>query len=356
MTLADDLKEQCKPMTVDERVRADRALAASNGRLRTLKEKYDHLEEQFLALKKQSEFVESIQCDVVDETIQRVKPSGTSSAVLLLSDWHVEESIDPKTVNGLNEFNMHIAEKRICRTFEKALMLIEHVRSAAGKSAEFAKIDELVVWLGGDLITGYIHPDLETSNNASPTEAVKFLIQLIVPRLRDLRLQTKIKNMKIVTSDGNHGRTTVKKRIATASANSYEWLMYHVCAMMMDRKSDAGIQWKIEKSYHNWLTIQGHECRFHHGDHMKYQGGVGGITIPVLKAMKAWNATRNAAFDFFGHFHQHIVNNRFVANSSLIGFGPYSIAIKAEYEVPSQTLVILNRKHGNILTQRVLCD
>src|SRR5690606_29900498 len=58
---------------------------------------------------------------------KRLKASD-GTAIIVLSDWHVEETVEPETVNGVNAFNLEIAEKRIAQTFEKALLLLEDAR------------------------------------------------------------------------------------------------------------------------------------------------------------------------------------------------------------------------------------
>jgi hypothetical protein len=154
------------------------------------------------------------------------------------------------------------------------------------------------------------------------------------------------------TCVGNHGRTGKKKRCATGYANSYEWLMYK----MLDKYVvEPGVRWKVENGYHNWLSIYNYDVRFHHGDNIQYQGGVGGITIPVNKAISQWNKIRTAHYDYFGHYHQFFNTNRWCCNSSVIGLGAYALSIKAEYEEPSQTLSLISRTRGKTFTEKVHC-
>ena len=79
---------------------------------------------------------------------------------------------------------------------------------------------------------------------------------------------------------------------------------------------------------------------------MKYGGGVGGIYIPVNKAINDWNKTvRDVDLDVFGHFHQYIDAGNFVCNGSLIGYNAYAVAIKASFEPPQQAFFLVNRKY-----------
>jgi hypothetical protein len=50
--------------------------------------------------------------------------------------------------------------------------------------------------------------------------------------------------------------------------------------------------------------------RFHHGDYIKFNGGVGGISIPVENKSIELEWCSRAALDVFGHFHQIVMWRR----------------------------------------------
>src|SRR5579859_976198 len=82
-------------------------------------------------------------------SIQPRESSGTSEAVpvLLASDWHTEERVTPAQSNGLNEFDLEIAERRIRNFFQSGLKLIqEHLNPGVA-------IHHVVLALLGDFIT-----------------------------------------------------------------------------------------------------------------------------------------------------------------------------------------------------------
>jgi hypothetical protein len=291
--------------------------------------------------------VEQIAPAGVEHELKPIKAGGNPTAILELSDWHFGETVDPNTVNGMNEFTPVIAEKRAKNLFERAAMMLDF-------TSRFAKTETLVVALLGDFITGYIHEELQEGNSLAPVEEVLAVQDVMKSGLEFLKRQTKIKRIIIPTAIGNHGRTTHKMRIATAAKNSFEWLMY--CTMARHFQIP-GVEWKVEQGYHNWLDIYGKQARFHHGDAISYWGGVGGITIAVNKAISQWDKTRTARWDFFGHFHQMAVHRKWLCNSSLIGYGPYALKIKGEFEEPSQSLVVISGKNGRrILCEPVFCD
>lgn len=271
--------------------------------------------------------------------------TGKSEAVAfaIASDWHVEETVEKKSVSGLNEFNLDIADDRITKFFQRTQRMTEIQRHGA-------KIDNLVLVLGGDLMTGYIHEELQETNALSPTETVLWLIDRITSGVKFLAPH--FERITIPCVYGNHGRTTKKPRHGTGAANSYEWMMYHILAKALSGVAD----FQISDGYHTYLDVAGQTVRIHHGDGLKYQGGIGGLTIPVEKAIASWNKGITADLDVFGHWHQSQQNPKWICNGSLIGHNAYSIAIKAPFEPPSQTYFLLDKRHGRTVTAPIFLD
>lgn len=132
--------------------------------------------------------------------------------------------------------------------------------------------------------------------------------------------------------------------------------MYHNIADVYGARGEKRITFKVETGYHNWLDVQGKLVRFHHGDWLKYNGGVGGITIPVNKSLNEWNKAKRADYDIFGHWHQHQKHYRWCACNCLIGYNPYALSIKADWSEPSQTLLVFDRDRPvPVLVQEIYC-
>ncbi len=278
------------------------------------------------------------------------KPSGAATAVVCLTDWHGEERIDPATINGLNEYSLEIAEQRIARIGDNFLRLLDAQR-------KLSNIRDLVVWIGGDMITGNIHEELAENSPLSPLKACRWAQRQLIGLLDHWRESADMDSVTVVTSYGNHGRTTPKPRIATAAHHSFEFNMYEHMADIYEARGVNDIAFKISTGYHNWLDIQGKQVRFHHGDWLKYNGGVGGIGIPVNKSLNEWNKAQRADYDFFGHWHQHLKFPRWCACNCLIGYGPYALSIKAEYSEPSQTFAVFDRDRPvPVLVQEIYCQ
>ena len=283
----------------------------------------------------------------VPKAKSRRPKKGKATALFCLCDWHSEETVDPDTVKGMNAYDLDICKKRLEKLWDKCGFLVEDARS-------ISDVRDAVVWLGGDHITGYIHDELVEGNSLSPTEASLFFQAQAETGISRILSIDGIDRVTVLTSNGNHGRTTSRPRISTGWKNSYEWMAYNNIERVF--RDDPRVQFQIARGYHNWLDIQGHACRFHHGDHMKYGGGVGGLTIPVNKKISQWDKATPARYDFFGHFHQFIWNWKWVSCGCLIGYNAYALSIGADPQPPTQTFCVIDKDRGLVKAMPIFVE
>lgn len=261
-----------------------------------------------------------------------------AAAVAVLSDWHVEERVDPAKVMGLNEYNPTIAEHRAQRCFAAIEWLIREQQS-------LFTIRTLVLAILGDIITGYIHEELVESNHMSPTRAVVFAKRLLADGIRMLLKAAPELKIHFVCKGGNHGRTTPKLRIATAMDNSYEWLLYHMLAE--DFADEERVTFQIDEGHHSVTPIYGLRVHTHHGDSVRSQGGIGGITVPLNRAAIQWREKYHADLSLVGHFHQLHFGQKLIVNGSLVGYGAYSDFLpSAQPEPAQQAFFLVDSKRG----------
>lgn len=281
--------------------------------------------------------------DLTDRTPQifDIKPSAASGhsesvAVLVASDWHSEEEVLPGQVGGLNKHNLEIGDKRAKAFWQGAHRLYDIFRKDTA-------IKTIVVGLLGDFITGSIHDDLVEGNLLAPGDAIYRVQNMILSGLKFL-LDNTDANIVAVCHGGNHGRTTKEQRIASETGNSFEQYMFYNCRDLM--ANEPRIKFQIAEGYHSYVRLFDgkYTIRMHHGHGMNYGGGVGGLTIPVNKAISQWNKGQRADLDVFGHFHTSLNYNNFVSNGSLIGYSAYALRIKADFEKPSQSFFLINKR------------
>lgn len=288
----------------------------------------------------------------VDSTY-RIEPrsgSGTSEAtpIIVASDWHCEETVTPAQVSGLNEVTLEIIDRRITRFFQASLNLIQNHLNPG------VTIHTVILALLGDFVTNDIH-DAESaeSNSLLPVDAIIWVQNRLIAGI-NFYLANSPYDFVIPCKVGNHSRTTKKTRFGSEAGHSLESLMYvHLAAYY---RAEPRVRFVIDNGYHTYIDVYDQVVRFHHGHALKYQGGIGGLFIPAYKAISQWQKGRHADLDIFGHFHQSKDGGNFICNGSLIGYNAFALSIKADYEPPRQTLLLVDKKRGRTCVWPILLE
>lgn len=309
---------------------------------------YQELQKKYDAISAATDLVESAGPPKIFaiEPKSKSKSKTEAAVVLVASDWHVEEVVDPQTVNYLNEYDVSISEARAKEFFTSALRLIEHTQNEVA-------VNTVILALLGDFITNDIHEELPEVNELLPMEAIMAAQSYIASGIAFLLERTKCK-IVVPCHSGNHGRTTKRIHVSTEHGHSLEYFMYRNLERQFS--SEKRVQFQIARSYHSYCEVFDTTVRFHHGNGVTYYGGVGGIYIPVNKAIAQWNKAHHADLDIFGHFHQLRDGHNFLSNGSLIGYNAYGVRIKAEYEPPRQAFTVIDNKHGRTITRPIFVE
>ena len=131
-----------------------------------------------------------------------------ATAVALLSDVHFEERVERSDVIP-NEYSPAIADRRLARFFAGTAWLTQH--------APAFDIGELVLWLGGDMISGQIHDENVETSELPPAVASLQVAGRITSGIRQLLADLPGVTLTVPCSLGNHARTTKTVRAAPAS-------------------------------------------------------------------------------------------------------------------------------------------
>jgi hypothetical protein len=279
---------------------------------------------------------------IIVPTKYEVHPAdpGEAVAVAVASDWHIDEVVDGSAINYVNEFNLDIARKRVKKFFEFTLRLLNMCRTES-------KINTMVVAALGDFMSGWIHEELIASNSMTPPESIMEMFEMWCGGLTFLLEEGELEELVFVGVTGNHSRITKRIHAKANPKKSYEWPLYEFLARWFSNtKYRDRIRFKLPTGYMNYLDIVGKKVRFHHGDGINYHGGVGGIHIPLRKAIAQWNKGNPVDLDVLGHWHTRETSRNYVINGSLIGFNEYAEKIKADFEPPTQSFFILHPKYG----------
>lgn len=327
-------------------LQADRAKSQKQEELATLRIKYKEALKTIDRLEHENAVIDTLAKHVEPFDIEPEEPAGTGEAVaaLIASDWHMEEKVGLE-VGFLNRFDVDVAVERAKKFFTSGVRLIQLLQ-------QDVKITTLVLGLLGDFITNDIHGSENVEKNAlTPTDAILLAQNTIISGIDYILEHTSLR-LKIICASGNHARTTQTTRFASENGHSLEYLMY--LHLADHYRNEERVEFTVSEGMHTYLKVYDTTIRFHHGHAVKYQGGVGGIYIPVNKAIAQWNKGRHADLDVFGHFHQLRDGGNFICNGSLIGYNAFALSIKADYEEPKQVLFLMDKKRGRTCTWPIL--
>lgn len=276
---------------------------------------------------------------------------GHRYAVALFSDAHIEEVVKPESVNFLNEYNIEIAEQRIETYF----------RNLAACLAQ-DDVNELIFASLGDTISGYIHSELEQTNQLSPLEATLKAQSLIYSGLKYLCENPslkKLKKIRFIGIVGNHSRTTKKIQHSNGYKMSYEWMMYQNIKKQCEI-TNLPVEFYIPESE---LAIV-HTCDnktfiFAHGFQIK-SGGTGtvcGIYPALNRLVLKYSKVFHQDMLFIGHFHSSVNTPNAVVNGSIISYNSFALTNGFEYERPQQQYICYDTAMGGpLLSRQIYCS
>ncbi len=331
-----------------EQVALDREQNKLRAELKIVKAKYQESLKTVEQQESELRVVAGLKDGLATHVIEPVHPAGTgeATAVIVASDWHIEENVGAE-VGGLNVFNLHVAEARIAKFFSNSLRLVQLL----GRDT---KIETVVLALLGDFISGEIHgADSAEMNEAQPNHALVIAQNHIISGIEFL-LANSTYSYVIPCHSGNHARTTLKIRYGAENGHSLEYLLYlHLAAYF---RNEPRVKFIIPEGPHSYVQVYNTVLRFQHGHLVKFGGGVGGIYIPLAKAVHSWNRARHADLDILGHFHQQVDGGHFLVNGSLIGYNSFALAMRCNFERPKQLMFLLDKKRGRTFTCPVVLD
>lgn len=344
----EELKHIFSERSVLEEIAEDRNDRKTKAQESDLKKKYKALQEQVERLEVENAAILELEKDHRTHIIVPTLGLGDSeaTAVAVASDWHIEEEVRQGKAIKNNRYNLNIAKKRADRFFQKIVSLTR-------KEQQDVTINNLVLALLGDFISGNIHEELLETCSCEPFEAIDEAQGMIESGINFLLEHTAL-NLIIVCHVGNHSRITKRIHHSTEIGNSIETAMYR--SLKRRFSNEPRVVFNIASEYHSFLTVYDTKIRFHHGHDLRYQGGVGGLTIPVNKAIAQWNKINPVDLDIFGHWHTYMHMKNFVANGSLIGYNAFALSIKADFDVPKQAYFLIDKRLGPSIFAPIFVD
>jgi hypothetical protein len=283
-----------------------------------------------------------------------VKPTITTDAPgvpgLMLSDLHWGERVKREQVNGVNEFNLTIARRRLKHTVTQTVKLckiLDHDMRYPG----------IVVKLGGDMVGGNIHEELAGTNEANIMPVVLDLYRELVAAIK--LLADVFGYVFLPCVSGNHDRSTKKTWYKDRNDTSYGWLLYQFLADKF--ADDKRITFYIPDSADALYRMYNTRMLLTHGDNFPASDSIIGAIGPIMRGTQKKqqrNSGVGQTFDILecGHWHQRIVLSHLMVNSTLKGYDEFAAAHNYRVEPPSQNLCTIHPDIGVNWAMPVYCD
>lgn len=277
----------------------------------------------------------------------------TGVPTLFASDWHFSEVVRAAEIGGVNEYNIAIAKERVKTMIAITIELLR-------KHLANGKYPGIVFVLGGDMLSGDIHEELQQTNEVETMPALLELVGVLswcITTLAD-----EFGHVFIPCVTGNHGRTTRKPRAKRRNHTNFDWLLYNILAGRF--AADKRVQFLIPEGPDAYYKIYNTRYLLTHGDQFRGGDGMIGALGPIArgdKKKRSRNGQTDRNFDvmILGHWHQYIHMNRFIVNGTLKGYDEYADASNFDVEPAQQALWITHPDHGitfraPVLVQRSL--
>ena len=236
----------------------------------------------------------------------RPKNFGTKTQVMVapLTDTHVGDNVKSEQVLGLNEYDIDLFSRRIWGWANQVLQLAEYRRN-------MCNIDDLVIPMLGDMISGDIHDELAFTNIENcmmqmiiGAYVISQAVQFLAPHFKTIKLKGVV---------GNHGRMT-KKVPSKDRFMDWDYMLYQWMSVFLKKHKNVEIE--IPKASVHIFEVANRNILIMHGDSVKGGGSQASIkrAIGNLRDVVQYNGivdsderyTVAEKFDdvLMGHFHR----------------------------------------------------
>jgi hypothetical protein len=270
--------------------------------------------------------------------------------VLMLSDLHLDEVVEPAQVLGMNAYNRDIARQRLeCIGNNFVTVTQDHW---AGVS-----YDGVLLLLGGDIFSGDIHEELTETNEDTLLGSVDYWIDplaAVVGYLADT-----FGKVHVPVVPGNHGRTTRKPRAKFRARSNFDWFVGAQLARVF--RNDKRVTFDLSESADCLVPAYDQKILLTHGDQASGGQGIGGIWPPLMR-LDARKRQRqeavNQGYDLMamGHWHSLVFGPSWIVNGTTKGYDEYAFTQNFGFEEPSQAAWLMTPEHGKTWTAPIFCQ
>jgi len=222
------------------------------------------------AVKKFTPSYKSVQKYKIRKPKGKVRAASAQSMVAPLSDTHIGDNVEADEMVGLNSYNIDIFNKRLYGWATQVLTLVELRRNSV-------EIDELVIPMLGDMISGDIHMELALTNNDHNMGQMIRGANLISQAL--MFLAPHFDKVRVPCVVGNHGRMTRKPPMKNKYMD-WDYMLYQWVSVFC--KNQKNIEFHIPKSFMTSVEVKNRNILLSHGDFVNGAGSGTAISKGIL--------------------------------------------------------------------------
>ena len=222
------------------------------------------------AVKKFTPSYKSVQKYKIRKPKGKVRAASAQSMIAPLSDTHIGDNVEADEMVGLNSYNIDIFNKRLYGWATQVLTLAELRRNSV-------EIDELVIPMLGDMISGDIHMELALTNNDHNMGQMIRGANLIAQAL--MFLAPHFDKVRVPCVVGNHGRMTRKPPMKNKYMD-WDYMLYQWVSVFC--KNQKNIEFHIPKSFMTSVEVKNRNILVSHGDFVNGAGSGTAISKGIL--------------------------------------------------------------------------
>lgn len=270
---------------------------------------------------------------------------GPGIPLLHATDFQWGEVITASELDGINDFNIKVAETRYRQLITTAIDLcFSHMVNP--------QYPGIIYYRGGDMVSGGIHPELRATDEKGVLGCVRSLVRS--ERWGIEQLADRFGKVLVITTPGNHGRTTMKPESKRASEENYDTLSAYMLEQAFE--DDDRVSFITPSSVDVVVPIMGYNFLFTHGDRIGSKGGQGfiGPAATISRGMKKlidYYAALGIVIHYIivGHFHVPLELEYGFSGGSLPGYSEFARDLRAR---PAQAIQWLLFVHQRGVTAR----
>ena len=222
------------------------------------------------AVKKFTPSYKSVQTYKIRKPKSKVRAASAQSIVAPLTDTHIGDNVEADEMVGLNAYNIDIFNKRLHGWATQLLTLVELRRNSV-------EIDELVIPMLGDMISGDIHMELALTNNDHNMGQMIRGANLIAQAL--MFLAPHFNKVRVPCVVGNHGRMTRKPPMKNKYMD-WDYMLYQWVSVFCRKQKN--IEFHIPKSFMTSVEVKNRNLLLSHGDFVNGAGSGTAISKGIL--------------------------------------------------------------------------